>query len=94
MTNGTHYIKKRKKLEKLDNFGNVYTAVEWEKGPIGLYLHNSCHTTLSNKRALYQCEQRCDKEVEQKFEDADNSIFTPKRLWFSIGPVNDKTCCV
>ena len=33
----------------LDRFGDVYDRVSWDKGPSGIYFHESCRLYLQNK---------------------------------------------
>ena len=42
----------------LDKFGNVYATVNWEKGPVGQYAHNTCRLTLWNSKKLEQAKER------------------------------------
>jgi len=45
----------------LEKFGNVYDEVNWENGPSGLYMHDTCRITLSSKRSLRQFQMRKTK---------------------------------
>ena len=57
----------------LDKFTNVYESVDWKNGPTNHYMHESCYTTLSSKRALTQAEKRkqkineCSEQSSQHF---------------------------
>ena len=45
----------------LDKFGDVYATVDWDKGPMGQCVHDSCRLTLSNTRKLDQAKKRQKK---------------------------------
>ena len=40
----------------LDKFGDVYAMVDWDKGPVGQYIHNTCMLTFSNAKKLEQAK--------------------------------------
>ncbi len=42
----------------LDKFGDVHATVDWDKGPGGHCVHNTCKLTLSNGRKLEQAIKR------------------------------------
>ena len=85
----------------LDRFqcGNI----DWAEGPKGHYMHQTCYTTLSNKRCLSQAEKRKQKlqvDLERDNQSVQGdpspsaSLSSPKRLRSSIGIVHDKNLCV
>ena len=91
------------KWKGLDTFGNVHSSVDWNKGPTGLYMHNSCYTSLSSCRRLLQSERRLlkSKESLQDTEDAienrnvsPTEASAPKKLRSSIGTLHDKSLCI
>ena len=50
----------------LDTFGDVYTSVDWDKGPSGHAVHKNCITIISTARRLKQAKNRQKKrEVEE-----------------------------
>ena len=87
--------------EGLDRF--QCENVDWAKGPEGHYMHQTCYTTLSNKRCLSQAEKRKQKlevDIERDNQSVQGnpspfaSLSSPKRLRSSIGMVHDKNVCV
>ena len=66
---------KRKAFDwkNLDNFGSVYDKINWSEGHIGLFMHSSCYTSLSNPRKLEQSKKRkADLEVKSTKDDISN----------------------
>ena len=51
----------------LDRFGNVHAAVDWEKGPVGQYVHNTCRLTLWNAKKLKQSKERQKKREADEY---------------------------
>ena len=45
----------------LDKFGDVHATVDWDKGPVGQYVHNTCMLTFSNTKKLEQAKKRQKK---------------------------------
>ena len=41
-----------------DKFGYVYATVDWDKGPVGKYVHEACMLTLCNTKKLEQAKTR------------------------------------
>ncbi len=41
----------------LDKFGNAYATVDWDKGPNGHCVHDSCRLTLYNAKKLEQAQK-------------------------------------
>ena len=93
--------KKAMLWDGLDKFGNAYATVDWDKGPDGHCVHDSCRLTLYNANKLEQAQKRQKKREL----DACQSLATPdvcspaaapaaKRLRSSLGPIHDKLKCV
>ena len=41
----------------LDMFGDVHATVDWDKGPVGEYVINTCMLTFSNTKKLGQAKK-------------------------------------
>ena len=87
----------------LDKFGDVYCSVDWEKGPNGLHMHNTCYTSLSSNRKLLQAKQRqrkSEQSLQEVAEVADTNndptlqASAPKKLRSNMGCLHDKHYCV
>lgn len=87
----------------LDKFGDVHATVDWDKGPMGQCVHDSCRLTLWNTRKLDQAKKRQKKrEVNEcqsqsmDMSDGCSSQVAPasKRLRSSLGTIHDKLKCV
>ena len=51
----------------LDKFGSVHECVDWVKGPVGHFIHDSCILTLSNAKKIVQAQKRQKKrEVDKR----------------------------
>lgn len=97
-------LKKKALLWKgLDKFGDVYTTVDWDNGPIGRCVHNTCMLTFSNAKKLEQAikrQRKEDFEESQCQSSSTSNVCSPsvapasKRLRSSLGPIHDKTKCV
>lgn len=77
--------------------------MDWEKGPDGHFMHNSCYTTLSSKRNFTQAVKRKEKLEEsehlQREEISTEHCPKPegrrcKTLRSSMGEIHDKSLCV
>jgi len=55
----------------IDTFGNVYTYVDWKRGPKGSHMHDSCYTSLSSKCKLSLAEKRKIKSQQSLQECAE-----------------------
>ena len=89
-------------LKGLDKFGDVYERVDWDKGSVGQFVHDTCRLTLSSARKLVQAINRERKresdESQSSFSSKSYDSFTDassscKRLRSSLGPIHDKTKC-
>ena len=61
-------IKKKALLwSGLDKFGDVYATVDWDNGPAGQYVHDSCRLTLCNSKKLEQAKRR---HAQNEFHEA------------------------
>lgn len=85
--------------KELDKFQHAYAAVEWDKGPKGMYMHSTCYTQISGNRYIQQAQNRKRKsEQEEKAQASTSSeqqpVNMPKRLRSSTGVVHDKNLCV
>ena len=113
----TDYIKWEERWENIklktqlwsepDKFGKVHATVDWDKGPTGHCVHESCMMTLFNARKVEQAKTRQLKQIQQNTdshsqhtsEPASSAIAAPptKRLRSSMGPIHDRTksvwCC-
>lgn len=90
----------------LDKFGDVYAAVDWENGPGGQCVHQSCKLTLWNAKKLEQAKTRREKIKAQESQSQSESSsmseeFSPaatppaKRLRSSVGGlVHEPTKCI
>ena len=87
----------------LDRFQNACENVDWEKGPKGYYMHNTCYTTLSSKRSLSQAgrrQRKLDEDLERDNQSGQEepspsaTLVSPKKLRSSVGIVHDKDLCV
>ena len=85
----------------MDKFGNIHSSVDWEHGPAGHCVHESCRMTLCNATKLEQAKKRQKKrELEQsRSHDKASSVSghcsqavapAAKRLRSSLGPIHDK----
>ena len=96
-------ISREKLLSKgLDKFGDVYERVDWDKGSVGQFVHDTCRLTLSSARKLEQAINRQRKresdESQSSFSSKSYDLFTDasssyKRLRSRLGPIHDKTKC-
>ena len=64
----------------LDRFGHVYDDTNWENGPKGLYMHQTCYLRLSGQRSLLQSQKRKIKDdLSQNLAESDiDEKFTPE----------------
>ena len=52
-------VKKKGLLwRRLDTFGEVYDAVEWDEGPVGQHVHDTCMLKLCTTKKLEQVKRR------------------------------------
>ena len=87
----------------LDKFGNVYATVDWDNGPAGQCVHDSCRLTLCNSKKLEQAKKR---HTQERLDEAQsqcssisnvcspNEVPAAKRLQSNLGVIHDKTKCV
>jgi len=87
----------------LDKFGNVYATVDWDNGPAGQCVHDSCRLTLCNSKKLEQAKKR---HTQERLDEAQsqcssisnvcspNEVPAAKRLRSNLGVIHDKTKCV
>ena len=93
-------IKKKSLLwSGLDKFGNVHAIVDWDKGPAGQGVHDSCRLTLCNSKKLEQAKERQKKREFSECQSQSSSmsdVYPPdaKRLRSSLGQIHDRTKCV
>lgn len=86
----------------LDKFGNVYATVDWDRGPAGQCVHDSCRLTLCNAKKLEQAKKRQEKREFDQCQSVSLSMpddcpaVAPaaKRLRSSLGLIHDKSKCV
>lgn len=87
----------------LDKFGHVYATVDWNKGPVGKYVHEACLLTLCNTKKLEQAKTRqrkqetdeCPSQSSSMLDECSTAADPPaKRLRSSLGQIHDKTKCV
>ncbi len=88
----------------LDKFGNIHSSVDWEHGPSGHCVHESCKMTLCNATKLEQAKKRQKKrELEQSHSHdkassvsghCSQAVPAAKRLRSSLGAIHDKRKCV
>lgn len=97
-------VKNKSKLwQGLDKFGNLYNFLDWDKGPSGIYMHDSCRISLTSDRLLQQAVKRqeniisnindsktlCSSQSDSLVEEP-----APKRLRSSLGVIHKKDLCV
>ncbi len=86
----------------LDKFGSVHECVDWVKGPVGHFMHDSCRLTFSNTKKLEQAQKRQKKHEVDECQSQSSSIEVSsqdeapaaKRLRSSLGLIHDKNKCV
>ena len=87
----------------LDKFGSVHECVDWVKGPVGHFIHDSCRLTFSNTKKLEQAQKRQKKREVEEYQSQSSSIAeissqdeapAAKRLRPSLGLIHDKNKCV
>ncbi|KAK1877064.1 U3 small nucleolar RNA-associated protein 10 [Dissostichus eleginoides] len=87
----------------LDKFGDVHTSIDWDTGPVGHCVHDTCRLTLCNATKLEQANNRQKKRVVDECQaqssstsDISSTAATPsfKRLRSSLGLIHDKNKCV
>ena len=87
----------------LDKFGSVYECIDWVKGPVGHFIHDSCRLTFSNTKKLQQAQKRQKKREVDECQSQSLSIAevssqdeapAAKRLRSSLGLIHDKNKCV
>ena len=87
----------------LDRFGSVHERIDWGKGPVGHFIHDSCRLTLSSSKKLEQAQKRQKKrEVDEcQPQSSSTAEVSPqdeapasKRLRSSLGLFHDKNKCV
>ena len=87
----------------LDKFGSVHECVDWVKGPVGHFIHDSCILTLSNTKKLEQAQKRQKKREVDECLSQSSSVAeissqdkapAAKRLRSSLGVIHDKNKCV
>ena len=81
----------------------MHNETDWNNGPAGYYMHDSCYVTVSStsnlQKAIKRKEKRCSSQIlaSEQSNDDDNpgDLPSPKRLRSSMGgPLHDKTKCV
>ncbi len=74
-------IKKKSLLwSGLDKFGNAHAIVDWDRGPAGQGVHDSCRLTLCNSKKLEQAKERQKKREFSKCQSQSSSmsdVFSP-----------------
>ena len=64
-------VKAKAQLWKgLDKFGDVFHTVDWDNGPSGKCMHDSCRLLIVTKRKLEQAIKRKDKLDKQIIQDS------------------------
>ena len=59
----------------LDKFGEIYKTVDWENGPSGKYIHDSCRLTICNCKKLEQAKTRQEKrELDECQSDSSSML--------------------
>jgi len=58
----------------LDKFGNVYATVDWDNGPAGQCVYDSCRLTLCNSKELEQAKKRHTQKNFDKTQSQCSSI--------------------
>ena len=87
-------------MERLDKFGDVHATVDWDKGPVGQYVHNTCMLTFSNTKKLEKRQKKREADESQSHFSSVSEVCPPdvaplaKRLRSSLGVIHDKTKCV
>ena len=85
--------------KEFDKFQHAHAAVEWDKGPQGLYMHSKCYTQISSNRYIQQAQNRKRKSEQKEETQAATSSQqlpenVPKKLCSSSGVVHEKNQCV
>jgi len=58
----------------LDRFGSVRECVDWGKGPVGHFIHDSCRLMLSSSsKKLEQAQKRQKKHEVDEFQPQSSS---------------------
>ena len=87
----------------LDKFGEVYDTVEWDEGPVGQHVHDTCRLNLCNTKKLEQANKRQKKREVDECQPQSSSMSdvcpptaapAAKRLRSSLGLIHEKTKCV
>ena len=101
-----NFMQTSEKWKGLDTFGEVFQTVDWNKGPRGQCVHESCRKKLVTERKLDQAKKRKEKAEKKTLEDlmvkptpsssADVSEEPPSKRTRSnySTAVHDKTLCV
>ena len=61
-------------IEGLDKFGSVHECIDWVKGPVGHFIHDSSGLTLSNTGKLEQAQKRQKKREVDECQSQSSSI--------------------
>ena len=92
-----------KKWTGLDILESVFTTADWNLGPTGLSMHDSCYIKLCSPRKLTQAEKRKQKQLQHIVSEdesgfksntavTDNSFSSlPNERTHTVGIVHDKT---
>jgi len=78
-----------------EQVGNIHSSVDWEHGPAGHFVHESCRMTLCNATKLEQAKKRQKKRELEKFysHDMASSVsgHCSQAVAPALGPIHDKT---
>ena len=94
-------IKKQSKLWKgLDKFSDVFDSVDWDNGPAGKCMHDSCRLKIMTNKKLQQAIKRKEKQDKQSIHESEEASSSQseepmsKCLRSSLGVIHEKYLCV
>ena len=74
-------ISREKLLSKgLDKFGDVYERVDWDKGFVGQFVHDTSRLALSSARKLVQAINRERKRESDESQSSFSSKFYDSQM--------------